>query len=164
MPKTDDLPIPTVTIDRYRACRGDEGEAFSCRILFDGVHVADASYDGNGGPYFYRWVRAGDQHAQAFERWARASSAVQEARREHGFKDSDPLLDIAFEAVIAEHLLLRKVNRARCLYFRREPGGPIFSLGRSNRYDQRFRDIVLKRHPQAVFLNATVMVPGEVCK
>jgi hypothetical protein len=50
---------PNLTVSKYKALRGDEGDAFNCDLYWDGQMVARVSYDGRGGMFSYDWTCSG---------------------------------------------------------------------------------------------------------
>lgn len=145
--------LPVVSIDHYRSCRGLEGESFACRILFDGKPVGHAHYGGDGGPYHYDFDAP--EHEATLVAWAMQSKGRAEARAKYPeFKDSDPLLDIAFEDLICDQRDAQTFARSKNLYFRMEPGGKAYYVPKSNRWDKKYQDRIRVKFPKAVFLNA----------
>jgi len=53
---------PKLTVTKYKSCRGDEGDCFSCDLLVDGKTVAHVEYDGRGGNFRYDWRPDGSEY------------------------------------------------------------------------------------------------------
>ena len=68
--QTRGTQMNTFQIKNYKSIRGDEGDAFESALWINGKRAAYVRYDGNGGPYRWRWLSA--TGGPVIDEWNRA--------------------------------------------------------------------------------------------
>lgn len=135
-----------LSIKNYKACRGNEGDAFSLTLHLDGKKAASVEYDGSGGPYNWRWIDRSLQ--EAFKRYVAERNPEPDTYGCH----ADILLEEEIEAI-----RLRKTFARRCkkeTLFRLPDDKPGVWRRIPAPFDESIRVSLLAKHPKALIANA----------